>query len=119
MCTINVNGCSVCLHEIKIVKHRFNANNGSGNWYATIVYQGVVYDAEIERNVMYDGYVYYMGYLKNEYIRKKYSNTYLVFGNSDICDCYRYILEAMVRVIKGDYSEIMGVGFCVARPDNC
>ena len=39
-----------------------------------------------------------------------------VFGYSDYENTYRYILEAMIRVIKGDYSEIKGVGHCVAKP---
>ena len=52
-----------------------------------------------------------MGYLRNPYIQRTYTNTYIVFGYSDVRNNAKYILSAMKEVIEGDFSNVKGVGF--------
>lgn len=119
MNSINKNGCSVCRQKIKIY-HRFVTPrfNGYRYWFAVILNGSVEYRVRITEYISVTGKKYYIGELDSDYIAKNYSNTYLVFGFSNYYCTYRYILEAMLRVIKGDYREIEGVGFCTATPND-
>lgn len=120
MNSINKNGCSVCEQKINIVCHKFVTPRFDGHryWSAVILNENVEYCARITEYISVNGRKYYIGELYNDHIAKKYSNTYLVFGFSNYYGTYRYILEAMLRVIKGDYREIEGVGFCTATPND-
>lgn len=120
MNSINVNGCSIFTPKIKIVCHKLVTPRFAGNryWYAMIMNENVEYCAQIIECISVNNRRYYIGELYNDNIAKKYSNTYLVFGFSNYYGTYRYILEAMLRVIKGDYREIEGVGFCIATPND-
>ena len=120
MNSINKNGCSMFPPKIKIVYHEFVTPRFEGNryWYAIIMNENVKYCAQIIECISVNSRRYYIGELYNDNIAKKYSNTYLVFGFSNYYGTYRYILEAMLRVIKGDYREIEGVGFCTATPND-
>ena len=99
-----------------IIKHIHAKHSNRNYWSARIRIENREYSVEIEEELTYDNKVYYMGYIKNTFLRKVFKNKYIVFGYSDYENTYRYILEAMIRVIKGDYSEIKGVGHCVAKP---
>lgn len=99
-----------------IIKHIHTKHSNRNYWSARIRIENREYSVEIEEELTYDNKVYYMGYIKNTFLRKVFKNKYIVFEYSDYENTYRYILEAMIRVIKGDYSEIKGVGHCVAKP---
>lgn len=100
------------------IEHRYRSYNHHGkitsyNWTFVFEYNGVTYTGDIEYNVGWhddgsDGY--FMGYLRNPYIRRTYKNTYIVFGYSDVRNNVKYILKAMKEVIGGDFSNVKGVG---------
>ena len=105
---------------MKIVNHRFEKainEYTSDSWYATVEYEGLKFKVIVDRvpslgNLNY----YYLGYIKNtKVIAKKFNCKYIQFGFSNYKEV-RYIFEAMVRVIKGDYSEIVSWGHCTAVP---
>lgn len=105
---------------MKIVNHRFEKainEYTSDSWYATVKYEGLKFEVIVDRvpslgNLNY----YYLGYIKNtKVIAKKFNCKYIQFGFSDYKEV-RYIFEAMIRVIKGDYSEIVGWGHCTTVP---
>ena len=88
----------------------------SYDWTFTLEHNGVTYTGDIEYTVGWskdgsDGY--FMGYLRSPYIRRTYKNTYIVFGYSDVRNNVNYILKAMKEVIKGDFSNVKGVGHYV------
>ncbi|MCE8828329.1 hypothetical protein ACIXR5_12745 [Bacteroides fragilis] len=119
MSSDNINSRSILQPKIKIISHRFVVPRSLDNdryWYAIVVNGKIGYNIEIVENVSYNGEKYYIGYLYNDDIPLKYSSTYLEFGYSDYKNTYRYIIEAMLRVIEGDYSEIKGAGHCIAIP---
>lgn len=105
---------------MKIVNHRFEKainEYTSDSWYATVEYEGLKFKVIVDRvpslgNLNY----YYLGYIKNtKAISKIFHCKYIQFGFSDYNEV-RYIFEAMIRVIRGDYSEIKGYGRCTATP---
>lgn len=104
---------------MKIVSHRFEKainDYSSDTWYATIKYEGKKFEVIIDRVPDISNNHYYLGYIKNtKVISKVFRFKYIQFGFSDYHEV-RYILEAMIRVIKGDYSEIVGSGHCTAVP---
>lgn len=101
------------------IEHSYRRYNHHGkitsyDWTFTIEYNGVMYTGDIEYNVGWkddgsDGW--FMGYLRNPYIQRTYTNTYIVFGYSDVRNNAKYILSAMKEVIEGDFSNVKGVGF--------
>lgn len=117
MNSINENGCSVCQSKIRI-SHKFVIPYGDRYWDAVIENRDVKFYVRIIENVSLNGRKYYIGELLNGDIAKKYANACIVFGYSNYYGTYRYIIEAMLRVIEGDYSEIKGAGFCTAKPEN-
>jgi len=110
--------CIADMCKIKFIHHEFITPRFYDRyWDATIMTNdNAEYNVRIIENVNTNGDKYYTGELYNRNIANKYNNTYLCFGYSNYHNTYRYILEAMLRVIKGDYSEIKGVGHCVAKP---
>jgi hypothetical protein len=91
----------------------------SHDWSFTIEHNGVLYNGYIEYNVntiAWSGWKtdgsegWFMGYLRSSYTERKYKNTYITFGYSNICNNAKYILNAMKEVIEGDFSNIKGVG---------
>jgi hypothetical protein len=111
MNSINENACNP-----KIVKHYITSHCGICSWIATIKSGQEEYRAEIEGNMTCDNEVYYIGYLYSKRISKSYRNTFIRFGFSDYRHNYRYIMDAMLKIIKGDYSEVAGIGYCTATP---
>lgn len=53
---------------------------------------------------------YYIGYLWNDKIRKKWANSQIIFGYSNVRNNVKYILEAIKEVVNGDYTNVKGVG---------
>lgn len=104
---------------MKIVNHRFEKainEHTSDSWYATVEYEGLKFEVIIDRAPNINNNHYYLGYIKNtKVISKAFRFKYIQFGFSDYHEV-RYILEAMIRVIKGDYSEIVGSDHCIAVP---
>lgn len=104
---------------MKILSHKFHKGRDeyqSDEWTATVENAGKLYEIYIDRN---NGltYHYYTGGIKNtSSIRKKFKDDWIRFGFSNYENTYRYILESMIEVIKGDYSSIKGVGICVNEP---
>ena len=106
---------------MKIRSHKFEkATNDytSDSWYATVKHEGLKFEVIIDRvPSVSDSNNYYLGYIKNtKAISKIFRCKYIQFGFSDYNEV-RYIFEAMIRVIKGDYSEIVGCGNCTATPN--
>lgn len=106
---------------MKIINHRFEkARNkyASDSWYATVEHEGLKFEVIINKVPSVSNLNgYYLGYIKNtKVIAKKFKCEYIRFGFSDYNEI-RYIFEAMIRVIKGDYSEIVGYGRCTATPN--
>ncbi len=118
MNSITNKGCIADMCKIKFIHHGFITPRFYNRyWDATVITNdNAEYNVRIIENVNTNGDKYYTGELYNRDIADKYNNTYLCFGYSNYHNTYRYILEAMLRVIRGDYSEIKGVGHCVAKP---
>lgn len=86
------------------------------SWYAIVKHEGNKFEVIIDRaSNMGNLNGYYLGYIKNTKV-KIFRCKYIQFGFSDYNEV-RYIFEAMIRVIKGDYSEIVGCGNCTAKPN--
>lgn len=104
---------------MKIVNHRFEKainEYTSDSWYATVEYEGKKFEVIIDKVPNISDNHYYIGYIKNtKVVSKIFRCKYIQFGFSDYYEV-RYILEAMIRVIRGDYSEIVGNGYCIAVP---
>lgn len=104
---------------MKILNHKFHKGRDeyqSDEWTATVEHAGKLYEIYIDR---YKGssYPYYTGGIKNtSSIKEYFQEEWIHFGFSNYKEQYWYILEAMIRVIGGDYSEIRGVGHCIATP---
>lgn len=100
---------------MKIISHKFKKSINdytSDSWYATVKHEGLKFEVIIDRvpSVSDLNNYYYLGYIKNtKVISKIFYCKYIQFGFSNYKEV-RYILEAMIRVIKGDYSEIVGWG---------
>lgn len=104
---------------MKIVSHRFEKaidDYTSDSWYATVKHEGKKFEVIIDKVPNISDNHYYLGYIKNtKVIAKKFNCKYIQFGFSNYKEV-RYIFEAMIRVIKGDYSKIVGWGHCTAVP---
>lgn len=104
---------------MKIVSHRFEkAKNKyiNDSWYATVEYKGLKFKVIIDKVPNITDF-YYLGYIENtKVITKKFKCKYIHFSFFSYNEV-RYIFEAMMRVIKGDYSEIVGCGNCTAKPN--
>lgn len=104
---------------MKIVNHKFEkAINEyiSDSWYAIVEHEGNKFKVIIDRVPSVSNLNdYYLGYIKNTKV-KIFHCKYIEFGFSDYNEV-RYIFEAMIRFIKGDYSEIKGCGRCIATPN--
>lgn len=94
----------------KIIKHSIIRISDDIVWNAIIQYDKSKYNIDIVANRTYNNEFYYTGYLIGD-IFKKNRRDFVDFGYSDYKNTYRYILEAIIRVIKGDYSEIKENGF--------
>lgn len=104
---------------MKIRSHRFEkarTKYENDSWYAIVEHEGNKFEVIIDRaSNMGNLNGYYLGYIKNTKV-KIFRCKYIQFGFSDYNEV-RYIFEAMIRVIKGDYSEIVGCGNCTAKPN--
>lgn len=58
---------------------------------------------------------YYIGYLWNDKIRRRWANSQIIFGYSNVRNNVKYILEAIKEVVNGDYTNVEGVGHYVHR----
>ena len=106
---------------MKIISHKFKKainEYTSDSWYATVKHERLKFEVIIDRvPSVSDSNNYYLGYIKNtKAISKIFRCKYIQFGFSDYKEEVRYILEAIIRVIRGDYSEIKGYGRCTATP---
>lgn len=89
-------------------------------WMADVEYNGKIYNVFIESHEKVVGSdFWYLGGIRNtDAIKTAFVNDWIEFGYSDYVNDFRYILEAMKKVIEGDYSSIKGVGHCIDKPNN-
>lgn len=120
MNSINKKDCSVCAENvsIKIINHKFHIPRFDGEryWEATLYNGSEYFVAHIIEDKSWHSKCYYTGVLFNDKFKEMYACGYVSFGFSNYSGIYRYILEAMVQVINGDYSEIKGFGISMHKP---
>ena len=103
--------------KANIISHSFECNQ----YYDYYLWRcSVEYNGEIQAHKTLSGdYFWYEGGIKNTNVIKiSFVNDWISFGYSNYINVYRYILESMIKVIKGDYSSIKGVGNCIDKPQN-
>lgn len=109
---------------MRIVEHsvkRWESYPGAGTeiclWKAVVEHKGEYYEVQMEAREVGDDKMYYTGYIKNTHCIKAYfSDGWLSFGFSNIRGTCKYILKSMRKVIRGDYSSLMGAGHSVDIP---
>lgn len=108
--------------KVKIISHSFECNQYYDYylWRCSVEYNGEMYLIYLQAHKTLSGdYFWYEGGIKNTNVIKiSFVNDWISFGYSNYINVYRYILESMIKVIKGDYSSIKGVGNCIDKPQN-
>ena len=107
---------------MRIIKHKMKYRTSPSSdgylWKAVIEHEGEPYEIQMEADSIVPGKeYYYTGYIKNtDSIKAYFADSWLCFGFSNYLNTYKYSLESMRKVIKGDYSSIRGAGHCIDKP---